>query len=104
MTPKRKKQIRKVSTNSQSEHIPQKSKAPKPSKSTRMGRPENKDEENIFMEELKRCAPCINLELEIQVLVWLRYFRTRGAQQFIEGLKELYENAGCLEVYEALLR
>jgi hypothetical protein len=30
------------------------------------------------MEELKRCAPGINLELEIQVLVWLRYFRVRG--------------------------
>lgn len=96
ITPNRKKLIRKKSSTSISTNA-------RRNQLGKMGRPENKDEENIFMEKLKSCAPGINLELEVQILTWLRFFRARGAHESPEGLAELYLESGCEDVYRSLL-
>jgi hypothetical protein len=43
-----------------------------------MGRPENNPNETMFLQKLGECSKGINLELEIQVLVFMRFFKKRS--------------------------
>ena len=70
---------------------------------SKMGRPRNDEMEKPFTEALRRNGPGMNLDSEIQVRIYKRFWRVRGEQQSSVGLAALYAESGCENIYQQLL-